>query len=164
MPQLDPSTYPTQLVWLLITFAILFLVVWRMALPRITQVRDSRQRRIEDDLQRAESLREEAETVLAVLEKSHADAAEEALRIHREAAQAMSEARAEKQAEVAARLAEETGAAEQRIAGEKDRAATTIPNVAADVVRAAVERLVGARGGEVEIETAIQAAGRRGEG
>ena len=60
MPQLDVSTFPPQLVWLLITFVALFLIVWKVALPRIIDVRDNRQRRIEDDLARAETLREEA--------------------------------------------------------------------------------------------------------
>ena len=50
MPQLDVSTFPPQLVWLLITFGALFLIVWKVALPRIVDVRDNRQRRIEDDL------------------------------------------------------------------------------------------------------------------
>ena len=82
MPQLDISTYPPQLVWLLITFVALYLVVWKVALPRIVDVRESRQRRIEGDLGKAETLRTEAETVLAALEKSHADAAAEAQGIH----------------------------------------------------------------------------------
>ena len=50
MPQLDISTYPPQLVWLLITFLALYLVVWKVALPRIVDVREARQRRVEDDL------------------------------------------------------------------------------------------------------------------
>ncbi|MEC7398311.1 MAG: F0F1 ATP synthase subunit B', partial [Pseudomonadota bacterium] len=105
MPQLDISTYPPQLVWLLITFVALYLVVWKVALPRIVDVRESRQRRIEDDLGKAETLRTEAETVLAALEKSHADAAAEAQGIHRDTAYAIGVARTKLQEETAARLA-----------------------------------------------------------
>src|SRR3546814_6935599 len=54
MPQFDPSTYPTQLFWLLLTFVPLYLVVWRVALPRITDVRQSRQGKIEADLRSEE--------------------------------------------------------------------------------------------------------------
>ena len=73
MPQLDISTYPPQLVWLLITFVALYLVVWKVALPRIVDVRESRQRRIEDDLGKAETLRTEAETCLLYTSPSPRD-------------------------------------------------------------------------------------------
>ena len=162
MPQLDISTYPPQLVWLLITFVALYLVVWKVALPRIVDVRESRQRRIEDDLGKAETLRTEAETVLAALEKSHADAAAEAQGIHREAARAIGEARTKLQEETAARLAEETQAAEQRIADEQAAARETIPEVAGDVTRAAVERLTGASVADTDVQSAVNASWRGG--
>ena len=162
MPQLDISTYPPQLVWLLITFVALYLVVWKVALPRIVDVRESRQRRIEDDLGKAEALRTEAETVLAALEKSHADAAAEAQGIHRETTQAIGEARTKLQEETAARLAEETQAAEQRIADEQSAARETIPEVAGDVTRAAVERLTGASVADADVQSAVNASWRGG--
>jgi len=162
MPQLDISTYPPQLVWLLITFVALYLVVWKVALPRIVDVRESRQRRIEDDLGKAEALRTEAETVLAALEKSHADAAAEAQGIPRETAHAIGEARKKLQEETAARLAEETQAAEQRIADEQAAARETIPEVAGDVTRAAVERLTGASVADTDVQSAVNASWRGG--
>lgn len=162
MPQLDISTFPPQLVWLLITFVALYLVVWKVALPRIVDVRETRQRRIEDNLGKAESLREEAETVLAALEKSHADAAAEAQGIHRETAQAIGEARAKLQEETATRLAEETSAAESRIADEQATARATIPEVASDVTRAAIQRLIGVELAEAEVKSAVDASWRGG--
>lgn len=162
MPQLDISTFPPQLAWLLITFVALFLIVWKVALPRIVNVRDTRQRRIEDDLGKAETLREEAETVLAALEKSHADAAAEAQGIHRDTAQSIADARAKLQEETAARLSDETQAAEGRIADEQAAARETIPEVAGDVTRAAVERLIGVDVAENDAKTAVEAAMRGG--
>ena len=41
MPQLDPSLFPTQLFWLFVTFLALFLIAWKVALPRITEVLDA---------------------------------------------------------------------------------------------------------------------------
>lgn len=158
MPQFDPSTYSSQLLWLLITFGVLFLIVWKVALPRISDVRDARQRRVEDDLKKAEALRAEAEGLFAALEKSRANATSEAQGIHRAAAQAISEERARRLTEAAQRIAAETGAAERRIAEEKNRAAETIPDVAGEVVRAAVERLIGASVGQSEARGAIEAA------
>ena len=158
MPQLDLSTFPPQLAWLLITFVALYLVVWKVAMPRIVDIRDSRQQRIEDDLGKAETLRKEAETVLAALEKSHADAAAEAQGIHRDMAQSIAKARAKLQDETAARLSEETQAAEGRIAEEKAAAQGTIPKVARDVTCAAVQRLIGAEIAEADAKDAVEAA------
>lgn len=155
MPQFDPSTYASQLLWLLIAFGALFLIVWKVALPRISDVRDARQRRVEDDLKKAEALRSEAESVLSALQKSRADAMAAAQDIHRAAGQAISEERARRLAEAQARIAQETSAAERGIAGERDRAAGSIPDVAGEVVRAAVERLIGASVGESEARRAI---------
>src|SRR3546814_6101472 len=89
MPQFDPSTYPTQPFWLLLTFVPLYLVVWRVALPRLTDVRQSRQGKIEVGLEKAQALKEEAEMVLAAYEKALADAQSTAEAAHREAAAAV---------------------------------------------------------------------------
>lgn len=162
MPQLDISTFPPQLFWLLITFVALFLVVWKMALPRIVNVRDNRQRRIEDDLAKAETLREEAEAARIALEKAHADATAEALEIHRNMEQSISEGRAKLQEDTAARLAEETHAAEGRIADEQTAAKDTIPEIAGDVTRSAVGRLIGGDVAEADAKRAVAASMRGG--
>ncbi|MDA0676265.1 MAG: F0F1 ATP synthase subunit B', partial [Proteobacteria bacterium] len=55
MPQLATGDFVPQLVWLAITFIALYVVMWRVALPRIVDVLEERQRRIDDDLLMAES-------------------------------------------------------------------------------------------------------------
>ena len=62
MPQLDSSTYVGQIFWLLLTFVPLYLILWKVALPRIASVLEQRQEKIEDDLVRAEKLKVEART------------------------------------------------------------------------------------------------------
>ena len=52
MPQLDVNTYLPQVVWLVITFTALFLVMWRLAVPRIADVLEARQKRIADKAKR----------------------------------------------------------------------------------------------------------------
>ena len=74
MPQLDPTFFPTQLFWLFVVFVLLFLVVWKLALPRIAHIRHVRRSRIDTDLEKATSLKEEAEEVLAAHEESLAEA------------------------------------------------------------------------------------------
>ena len=84
MPQLDPSLFATQLFWLFVTFLVLFLIAWKAALPRIADVLNARQNRIDGDLEKAQALKTEAEEVLATYERSLAGAATQAQDIHRD--------------------------------------------------------------------------------
>ena len=93
---------------------------------------------------------------------SHADATAEALGIHRDAAQSISDERTKLQEDTAARLVEETSAAEARISDEKASARETIPEVAGEVTRAAVERLIGVEVAEADAKSAVEAAMRGG--
>ena len=71
MPQLEQiSTYLSQIFWMVLTFGVLYFIMWKSALPRITIVLQERQEHIENDLQKAESVKQEAEAVLAAYEAS----------------------------------------------------------------------------------------------
>jgi len=102
MPQLDPSLFATQLFWLFVTFLALFLIAWKVALPRITEVLDARQTRIDGDLEKARALKDEAEEVIATYEKTLADASLQAQDIHRQVVQTLADERTKRQ--IAARL------------------------------------------------------------
>lgn len=155
MPQFDPSNFSTQLFWLFVTFSVLLIVVWKTALPRITEVRNARRNRIDGDIEKAESLKSEAETVLAAYEQALAKATAEAQSIHRQSGLELTEERTRQQEELSRKLLQQTREAETRIAGEKARAIENIRDVTLDVVRSATERLVGAQVSEQEAETAI---------
>jgi F-type H+-transporting ATPase subunit b len=156
MPQLDPSTFTTQLFWLFVTFMALFMVAWKVALPRITEVRNARQNRI-DDLDKAEGLKSEAETVIEAYEKALAEAAAEAQALHRQAAQELADERTKRQEELARTLSDRARAAESQIAEEKQHAIDNIRDATLEVVRGATERLIDAEIAESDAEAAIQA-------
>ena len=73
MPQLDPSTFAPQLFWLLVTFVLLYLAMWKIALPKIGSILQDRQERIDDDLEKAEKLKQDAEAVREAYEKTVAE-------------------------------------------------------------------------------------------
>ena len=60
LPQLDIETYASQIFWLIVTFIVLYFLVAKIAMPRIAEVLEGRQERIEDDLDKAETLKKEA--------------------------------------------------------------------------------------------------------
>src|SRR5579875_1229995 len=115
MPQLDPSTYVSQLVWLALTFIPLFVILWRVALPKVGAAIEARRAHIEADLDRAAALRDEASKVLAAYEKSLAGAHEKARAELRKVADEMAAEAAQRHAALGAKLAEEVAAAERLI-------------------------------------------------
>src|ERR1700726_1651418 len=74
MPQLDISTFTPQLVWLTIWFVVLYLLMAKLAMPRIARAMEARRRRREDDLARAAQLKAEAEAANAAYQKTLAEA------------------------------------------------------------------------------------------
>ena len=158
MPQLDPANFASQLFWLFATFTLLFLVAWKVALPRITEVLNARQERVDGDLEKAEALKTEAEDVLAAYERSLANARSEAQEAHRKATEALAEERTRQQEALARTLSERASEAEDRISAEKAQAVENIREATLDVVRSAAERLIGVRVADQEADSAIQAA------
>ena len=145
MPQLDPATYASQLFWLVLTFIPLLILMWKVALPRVSAVIEARRQRIAADLDKAAALRDDAAKVLAEYEKALGDAHEKARAELRRAAEQMASAAAERHAELGARLAQEAAAAERRIGAAKEEAVANIRAVAGEVAAAATERLIGVR-------------------
>jgi len=158
MPQLDPSTFGTQLFWLFLTFSTLFLIAWKIALPRMAEVLNARQDRVDGDLEKAEALKSEAEEVLAAYEKSLADATSEAQGLHHQLAQELAAERTKQQEALSQTLLEETRAAEARIAGEKSEAVENIREATLSVVQSAAQRLIGTDVAEQDADRAIRAA------
>jgi F-type H+-transporting ATPase subunit b len=157
MPQLDISVFPTQLFWLALIFIALYLILWKVALPRVTEVRESRQVRIESDLEKAEALKAEAEAALADYEKTVAEATAKAQDSVREAARKMAEDAESQRNALAARLADQLAEAEKRIAGERARAINEIGEIAGDLTKATTSRLIGSEINQDEANAAVTA-------
>lgn len=163
MPQLNPESFPPQLIWLAITFIALYLLMSRVALPRIGAVLDERRERISDDLDKASQLRQEAESVLAEYEEGLANARSDAQSIARSVADEMAAASAAAQEDLGRELADQTRDAEARIAAAKQTALENVRTIAVDVAQAATARLIGEEVAPAEVEGAVGAAmDRRG--
>ncbi|MGQ0662029.1 MAG: F0F1 ATP synthase subunit B family protein [Pseudomonadota bacterium] len=149
MPQLDPADFAPQLVWLAITFLALYLVMARVALPRIADVLAVRAERIRDDLDKAAALKAEADEALALYQKALAEARAQAGAVLRDTAQLLAALSAQRQAEVSATLAAQTKSAEAAIAAATARAMADLTSAAAETAAAATARLIG-----VEVDAA----------
>ena len=64
MPQLNPEFWTSQIFWLILVFSILYLVIWKVFLPKITYSIENRKSRVVNDLDEAQKLKESAEKKL----------------------------------------------------------------------------------------------------
>ena len=153
MPQLDFATFPTQIFWLCMTFFVLYLVMWKVVIPRISGVLEERQSRVENDLERAEQLQLEATSVLAAYEGSISNGKLEAQKIIQEATLQIAESQAHREAEALERISAMTAEAEGKINAARNDAIADIRSVAAELVQITVLKLSGS---EVSREEALR--------
>ena len=158
MPQLDVTTFPSQLIWLAITFVLLYLVLSRVALPRIASVLEERQKRISGDLEKAEELKAEADKVLAEHEAAMAETRAGAHDLIRAAKEEMAAEAARRQDELAGRIAADTAEAEGRIDAARKIALANIREVAIEVAQDAAKRLIDSDIDRGEAEAAVDGA------
>ena len=81
MPQLNPEFWMSQIVWLLLIFSFLYLIIWKIFLPKITYAIENRKSKIVNDLNEAEKFKENAEKKLQEYKKIIEDCKKEAKKI-----------------------------------------------------------------------------------
>lgn len=141
MPQLNFADFPPQLIWLAITFVVLYLLMSRLALPRVATVLERRAAHIATDLEKAEKRRAEAEEALAAYQQTLAEARAGAQGSVREAADEMARQQAARDAEFAASLAKRTREAEAAIADARERSRDETRLMAGDIAAVIAAKL-----------------------
>ena len=158
MPQLDISTFAPQLFWLAIWFVILYLLMAKLALPRVNKVMEARRQRREGDLARAAQLKADAEAASAAYQRALAEARAQAQSTIKETSDRLAADAAARQRALAAALAEQITEAERRIAGTKDQALAEVRGIAVDVGRSVVEKLTGAVPDPAKMTAAVESS------
>lgn len=142
-PPFDKQTFPSQLLWLTLTFVALYLLMSRIALPRIGSVLERRRARISGDLAEALRLKGESDAAIAAYEKSLAEARARAQALLNDSRQQQAaEAEAGRKA-LDATLNAGIAQAEDGIAKTKSAAMVNVRGVATEAAAAIVERLIG---------------------
>lgn len=143
LPQLDATAFAPQLVWLGITFVALYLLMSKVALPKVAEVLEERQERITNDLDRAGDLRKESSVVMEGYEKALSDARAHAQSVMAATAADISSVSAGRQAQFNTDLAAKTRATEERINEAKETALASVRSVAAEIAQQTAEKLAG---------------------
>lgn len=142
-PPFDPASFGGQLLWLAITFAALYFLMSRVALPRIGSILETRRTRIEGDLKEAERLRQETEKAAAAYEAALAEARKNAHGIAEETRAGIKADIDGRRADVEATLAKRVSEAEARILADKDAALANVGSIAAETAQALVAKISG---------------------
>lgn len=142
-PPFDASTYGPQLFWLAITFGALYLLMSRVALPRIGEILEVRRDRIEGDLAEAERLRKKTDQAIEAYEAELAEARAKSQGIAEETRASLKADLDAKRADVEADLAKKVAVAETRIQQTKQDALSNVDDIAADTAVALVSKLTG---------------------
>ena len=160
-PPFQKETFASQLVWLAITFVVLYLLISRIAVPRIGGILEERARRIEGDFAAAQRAKEESEAALAAYEKALGDARTRAQAIGTEIRDKLHAEAEERRKALEAKLNAQLADAEKQIATTKTAAMANVRGIAADAASAIVERLIGVKPPEPAVAAAVDEALKR---
>jgi F-type H+-transporting ATPase subunit b len=157
-PPFDSSTFASQLVSLAIAFVALYLIVSRIALPRVESVLDARQNAIEGDLSEAQKLKDASDAALKAYEDELAAARSRAQAIGTETREKLNAAAELERKSLEEKLSQKLGEAEKTIASTREAAMRNVRGIAADAAAAIVQRLTGMLPDGKSVESAVDAS------
>ena len=154
-PPFESEHFPSQLVWLAISFVLLYVLMARIALPRIGGIMAARSKAISDDLAAAEQLKERSNAAHAAYEKALADARGRAQGIATATREQQARQTEELHKRLEAQLNERLATADQSIAKSRSAAMSNVKSIAAETASAIVERLIGQRPRDEDVAAAL---------
>jgi F-type H+-transporting ATPase subunit b len=157
-PPFQKDTFASQLVSLLVAFVALYLIVSRIALPRVGGVIDARQNAIEGDLAAAQKLKDESDSALKAYESELAAARSRAQAISAETREKLNAAAEAQRKTLEDQLSVKLADAEKTIASTREAAMSNVRGIAADAAAAIVQRLIGIVPDGKVVDSAVDAS------
>ena len=142
-PPFDPTHYPSQILWFVIAFAILYALMSRIALPRVGEIKKMRGDKIASELDQAQNLQKQADEAGAAYEKTLADAKARAQTLAQEMHAKLAAETAARRHELEADLNTRLAAAETQIRDMKARAMSNVGTIAREAAAEIVRHLTG---------------------
>ncbi len=157
-PPFQKDTFASQLVSLLIAFVALYLIVSRIALPRVGEVIDARANTIEGDLADAQKLKDQSDAALKSYESELAAARSRAQAIGSETREKLNAASETERKALEEKLSLKLAEAEKTIASTREAAMSNVRGIAADAATAIVQRLAGVQPDAQSVNSAVDAS------
>ena len=160
-PPFDSGTYASQLIWFAIAFVLLYVLMSRVALPRVGAIVEARADKIAGDLAAAQKLKDETDTAIADYEKKLADARANAQGIAGQTRDKLTAEADVRRKTLEAKLNEHLLDAEKTILQTKTAAMSNVRSIATDAASAIVERLIGNKPDQASVTTAVDQSMKR---
>ncbi len=158
MPQMEFADYVPQVIWLILCFGCLYVMMSRLVLPRVAEILENRQRKLDHDIEAAERLRNEAAAALAEYEMAMRDAAVQAENIISEARDKLKIESQQRLDALDRRLDEQAVVSEKRLIELGVAAEAEVRKTTGELVPLAISKLIGLEVSPDEVSQAIQAA------
>jgi F-type H+-transporting ATPase subunit b len=155
LPQFDMAQWPGQVVWALVIFGLLYLLFFKVLVPRLGGTIADREARIGGDIAEARRMKDEAQAASEDAARDLGEARARARKVAQAAAEEVKSAAAARAGEEDAKLAQVLAAAEARIAEARAEAMGHVRTIAIDAAGAMVERLTGVAAAAGEVEQAM---------
>ena len=142
MPQLNPEFWAAQIFWLILTFSALYLIIWKIFLPRITYSIENRKSRIVNDLDEAQKLKDSAEKKLKEYNEIIENSKKEAKKIIEDSRKKLDRDIENKKKNFNIEIEKELIAAEKEIIDLRKSSISSIKNIAADISEEIINQLI----------------------
>jgi len=142
MPQLNPEFWIAQIFWLILIFSSLYLIVWKIFLPRITYSIENRKSRIVNDLDEAQNLKEKAEKKLKEYNEIIEQSKKEARKIIDDNKKKLNQDLTNKKEKINSEIEKELIAAEKEIENLKKSSILNISNIAAETSAEVIKQII----------------------
>ena len=142
-PPFDSGTFESTIFWLIVTFGILFVVMWRLAIPRVKGILDDRHHKIQEDLAAARHMRKEASDAAAAYEKTLTEARANSQALAAETRTKVKLEQENKRQSLEAELNHKLQTAESQIAESQVAAMANVGQIANEAAAAIVEQFTG---------------------
>ena len=161
MPQLNPEFWVSQIVWLVLTFGILYIVLSKLILPKISDNLESRKSQILENIETAETQREESEKKLKEFEKIVLESKIEAKNYFNQARQKILEDISNKRVALEKDIDNEISAVEQEVNNLKITSSEKIKKIAIETSSELIKQLIGEEANNSSISAIVEEQSRK---
>jgi F-type H+-transporting ATPase subunit b len=161
LPQLDPSTYPSQIFWLIVAFILLYMFFSSKTLPEMSTVMENRKDRISNDLNTAEQLKNDIEAAQKNYEASLTGARDKAAKTLADTNAKIAEKAAKENDAFRETADKEIAALEKEITKAKKDAMNDMNAIVAEVSQEAAEKIVGLKLDIKKAQTVVKALNQK---